>query len=872
VSVLQEIYQWAKELRPWQSDALSRLLTRSVLTGEDYEDLYALLKADQGIPDPKSRKPRELIADSVPAPIKSTDHVQLLGIKNLARVNAIAENHRLPVGSTGLTVIYGDNGSGKSGYTRVLKRACRARDQSDTIHPNLRKQVSGAPATATFEIEINQIPKELHWTDGKTAPPELSSVAIFDSRCARLYLDEEDDFSYVPYGLDVFQSLSNTYTRLKKMLEEEHGQATPDLAAFTHLRGATEVGKLITALSAKTTTAQIDVLAILKPEEGAQYEEIGRSLKENNAKEKAAALRTKANRVTALANNCQAKGTLVSPTAYTSLRTLAESYLAAKAAAVLAAAKFTEGENLLPGTGAEPWRELFDAARRFAAVSHPNHTFPDLGPESPCPLCQEPLEKGAARLKRFETFITHDAETTSQKRRMALLAEYNKLKNETFSINFDDFTYGEIEAVDKTLAEDTRTFERTLQTRKQEMMSAVTSQTWQEVPPELNNTAERLRKLAERISQEAETLERAADEKARAVLQSQFNELEARVKLSEVRTAIITAAQNLALQSKLNACQPALRTTAISNKAAQVAEKVISRDLEVALNNEFNNLGVIDLQVALHRRAGKGKTVYKLALKLAQNRTPRDILSEGEQRAIAIGSFLAEVNVIGAKGAVVFDDPVSSLDHSRREYVANGLVSEGTKRQVIIFTHDIYFLCLLIEAAEKQVVPILLQSLSRTPDGFGVADPEVPFEGRDTTKRIDELRKQCQSIRKLYETGDIKGHKQRTREAYVELRMSWERALEEVLFGKVVIRFRKSIMTDRLKNVLVDESDYPEVEAGMTKCSNYAHDKAMEGGSAMPHPDELLADINALDKWRVKVVSRSRALVEGRKALSPAAK
>jgi hypothetical protein len=135
----------------------------------------------------------------------------------------------------------------------------------------------------------------------------------------------------------------------------------------------------------------------------------------------------------------------------------------------------------------------------------------------------------------------------------------------------------------------------------------------------------------------------------------------------------------------------------------------------------------------------------------------------------------------------------------------------------------------------------------------------VPFEGRDTTKRIDELRKQCQSIRKFYETGDIKGHKQRTREAYVELRMSRERAQEEVLFGKVVIRFRKRIMTDRLKNVLVDDSDYPEVEVGMTKCSNYAHDKAMEGGAAMPHPDELLADINALDKWRVKVVSRSRA-------------
>lgn len=35
-----------------------------------------------------------------------------------------------------MTVIYGDNGSGKSGYSRVLKRACRTRDQMEAIHPN----------------------------------------------------------------------------------------------------------------------------------------------------------------------------------------------------------------------------------------------------------------------------------------------------------------------------------------------------------------------------------------------------------------------------------------------------------------------------------------------------------------------------------------------------------------------------------------------------------------------------------------------------------------------------------------------------------------------------------------------------------------
>ena len=864
MSVLQEIYKWTKELRPWQSDALSRLLTKKALTHEDHDDLYALLKADQGIPDPKNRLPHELIADLIPAPIKSGADIRILAIKNLTGVNALAENHRLPIGPTGLTVIYGDNGSGKSGYTRVLKRACRARDQSEPILPDARKQSAPTLASAVFETSISGTLKDECWTDSKTAPAALSSIAIFDSRCARLYLDKEDDYSYVPYGLDVFHSLAIAFQQLKKTLDAEILQSTPDLSAFAHLQGPTEVGKLIAGLSAKTTTAQIDALGTITPEESAQHERIAKSLKETNAKEKAARLRTQGARITTLATNCEIKEKLVAPMVYSNFKALSENYAAAKIAAALAAKQFCEGENLLPGSGAEPWRELFEAARRFAVVSHPEHNFPDLGPDSRCPLCQQPLSDGATRLKKFEVFISQDAEETSRQRRTALSEAYRKLMSESLSINFDEATYGEIEAIDKSLADDTRAFENALNSRKEIILAAITTEAWGDIPAELGNPAERLRQLAEKISLEVLALEKAADEKAREFLQVQHDEFEARLKLSYVRAAVIVAAERLALLSKLRKCEPALRTNAISTKAAQVSEKIVSAELAHALNKEFQHLGAGDLQVTLQSRVDKGKTLHKLKIELPQSRSPAEILSEGEQRAIAIGSFLAEVNVSGGGGAIVFDDPVSSLDHARREYVANRLVSEGVHRQVIIFTHDIYFLCLLLEVASNRGVPILSQSLARTPEGFGVSGSELPFEGRSTTKRIEDLRKQCQVIRKLSQAGDIKECRRQTREAYVELRMSWERALEEVLFGKVVVRFRKSIMTDRLAGVLVDESDYPEVEAGMTRCSNYAHDKAMDGGSAMPTADELLSDVNTLEKWRGAVVARSKALIKKR--------
>ena len=131
LSLLQEILNWSQGLPAWQSDAVARLLAKQTLTADDQDDLFALLKAANGISDPKGRKPNPLTADQIPAPVKATTHVELLAMKNMRHVNAIAENQRLSFSPDGMTVIYGDNGSGKSGYSRVLKRACRARDQKD---------------------------------------------------------------------------------------------------------------------------------------------------------------------------------------------------------------------------------------------------------------------------------------------------------------------------------------------------------------------------------------------------------------------------------------------------------------------------------------------------------------------------------------------------------------------------------------------------------------------------------------------------------------------------------------------------------------------------------------------------------------------
>ena len=128
------------------------------------------------------------------------------------------------------------------------------------------------------------------------------------------------------------------------------------------------------------------------------------------------------------------------------------------------------------------------------------------------------------------------------------------------------------------------------------------------------------------------------------------------------------------------------------------------------------------------------------------------------------------------------------------------------------------------------------------------------------------LNTRLHSIAKLRKHGDEPEFRNQTVDCYRQLRITWERAVEEVLFQNVVLRIRKGVSTQPLVRVVVEDADYKLIEQAMTKCSNHAHDQALMGGAAMPEPDELLADINSLDDWRVAVDKRGGEVTKRRKA------
>ncbi len=179
MALLNDILKWTESLPLWQRDACRRLLQKEDGLGDiDYSELYALLKKENGIGADDVPEALPLSNEHLPTGLASGDAVILLALRNLENVNQIPSNHVLSFSDTGMTVIYGGNGTGKSGYARVMKRACRARDQSESIHPNAHDpKAAKKEPTAKFDVKVGSAIHEVKWSRDAVTSDLLSSIS-----------------------------------------------------------------------------------------------------------------------------------------------------------------------------------------------------------------------------------------------------------------------------------------------------------------------------------------------------------------------------------------------------------------------------------------------------------------------------------------------------------------------------------------------------------------------------------------------------------------------------------------------------------------------------------------------------------------------
>ncbi|MCL5734250.1 MAG: AAA family ATPase, partial [Actinobacteria bacterium] len=354
----------------------------------------------------------------------------------------------------------------------------------------------------------------------------------------------------------------------------------------------------------------------------------------------------------------------------------------------------------------------------------------------------------------------------------------------------------------------------------------------------------------------------ASDPEASKLRYAEILELRARKwfagKLPELQKRI----EALKVLAAISQAESSCDTTATSHFAAKLAAEYVTGRLEGAFGDELRRLQIRQLPVILTKsRTERGTSLHKVQLSgMTFKASPAEVLSEGEQKCIAIAAFLAEISLREDGSGIVFDDPVSSLDHRWRIEVARRLAAEALRRQVIVFTHDIVFLMFIIEEAHAAGVTAKELRLRRSREAVGICEDGLPWAGMTVGKRIGVLRDRLQRARAIYAREGDGPYEDHARVTYAMLREAWERSVEEVLLNDAVARLRRSIETKRLSKVAdISDQDIATVEAAMTRCSRYmvGHDEAAGISEPVPGCEELDDDIENLAGW-VSVVRQRR--------------
>ena len=260
MTILDELLDWSAGRPAWQRDALRRLVLKGELSDQDVRELANVCKAAHGLVEQVDT--HQLAKADVPTRGGSSASVSLTSIFHHRGVNALAEGQTLTF-APNLTVVYGDNAAGKTGYIRILKSACRARGREEILG-NVVSGVSPLSPVVAIKYRVGDEEDVREWA-GEGEDEFISRVSVFDAQSAAVYLTERTDVAFRPFGLDLFDKLVQACKAIRVQLERERRSLTPSGIAELQSKVAegTSVGRLLSNITSLTSPETVRNLCAL---------------------------------------------------------------------------------------------------------------------------------------------------------------------------------------------------------------------------------------------------------------------------------------------------------------------------------------------------------------------------------------------------------------------------------------------------------------------------------------------------------------------------------------------------------------------------------------------------------------------------------
>ncbi|CFQ52337.1 hemin importer ATP-binding subunit [Yersinia frederiksenii] len=843
----EDIVKWLSLQPNWIKHAAHLILEDESITQEQILDLTEMLK--KGTTEKTLKK---YTLDSISVNSYIDDIIRIESISEVNNINALSPREPISIGGSDLTVIYGSNGSGKTGYTRILKKSC-GKNTKDIIHKNIFKKNSDEEQNCTIEYRFNGDSRRVKWVVGELVD-ELKGIDIFDSESISVYLDKESDCSYIPMVVGLFERLVEVSNKVKGVLELEKSNLSTKLPVIPEKLSKTKKIvqlRTLTYLKNKNWISENFLWTESDEVEKKKLLERAKQVDPEEELRKTRRVKLELDKISKDFNSA------ISKLDSNSCKKITELYDAAITNRRIAvhSAETISNDQKLGGIGTETWTAMWKAAEQYSTtVAYRDEVFPVTKDGARCVLCHQTLDNFAQkRLSNFHEYINGKLEeiaSTSENNYKKQIEDLPKKPTEEMistvlqASNIDDVifikNYNAAWDILDSKASSLKDYEGNsiLPVDKEQI----------EIKLVLDYISGEQKSIDDKIISLLEDCK--TFDKAKVI--DDLLELDAKLFCSENIKRIVEEYDRLVQINDLEKLITKTSSRSISIKAGDVSQKVITDRYIERFNKELKELGASHVHVELIKsRVQGGKVKHKIQVK--GGAAINNILSEGECRIVTLAAFLADVTE--GKGSVpfIFDDPISSLDQSFEEKTIKRLVELSRSRQVIIFTHRLSLLGLINDVADPNVIYIKRES-------WGTGQPaSIPlFVKKPINALRDILNGRLKTASKLYETEGIDSYYPYAKSICSDVRIITERIIELTLLADVVQRHRRAVNTQGklFKLSKITDEDCSFIEQVMTEFSKYEHSQPIESPIELPSPCELNHSISGIIEWHTQFDKR----------------
>lgn len=526
MDVLNEILVWSIGRPEWQRDALRRLVQKGEINDADIDDLTEICKCAEGLAHDQAIFP--LGKEHLPDGGEDTGRVNVESIYHGRGVNALAEDQTLKFGK-GLTVVYGDNAAGKSGYVRIFKSACRARGTEDILG-NVLSETAPPPPLISIRYTVGE--EETQEWSGGDEDDALTRVSVFDRHSEAVYTTRKTDVAFRPFGLDLFDKLAKACAEVRERLVREKSSLQVSAIPALDLPVNTTAAKFVARISSLTRPEEVKALVRLTNDESNRLDLIEKQLLDLQSKDPAKIaqeLVLRSRRLRTFSQHLRKVDETLSSQAVRGAFEAQNQLLRRRDAARMLRETAIQAEHL-PGTGLTDWLELWEAGRRFSdRNAYPDQSFPFTDDEALCVLCQQELDEVATgRLNRFEEFATSAAEREVRAASDFFEGKYRNIQNLVISDEGVVETIKELRIEDENLADEVGYTLSVAVERRKSVVEALTNGNFSGETADLASRTDQVVTLANQLAERAQGLREGTSESQKEALAIELEELKAR--------------------------------------------------------------------------------------------------------------------------------------------------------------------------------------------------------------------------------------------------------------------------------------------------------------------------------------------------------